>query len=154
MVSQISIFIVQSGPIKNSLVAFSTRTAAEEDEEEEDEEAEPNDEIIFFFFSFFTENLCLLVSSLLWRKHVCRGYIHPLSFCCPRKTRGILGWVLSLFLVSSSIMVGVWFSLFFFREFRLLFLLSFVLYVCVYYYVFSIITFFALDKLILFLIFR
>lgn len=31
-------FIVQSGPIKNSLVAFSTRTLAEdEDEEEEDE---------------------------------------------------------------------------------------------------------------------
>lgn len=32
--SQISIFIVQSGPIRRSLVAFSTATVAEEEEEE------------------------------------------------------------------------------------------------------------------------
>ena len=31
-------FIVQSGPIRSSLVALSTRTVAEEDEEEEEEE--------------------------------------------------------------------------------------------------------------------
>lgn len=48
IVSQISIFIVQSGPIKNSLVAFSTRTAADDDDDEDEEEVAPNDEIIFF----------------------------------------------------------------------------------------------------------
>lgn len=43
MESQISMFIVQSGLIRSSLVAFSTATVAEDDEDDDDDD----DDIIF-----------------------------------------------------------------------------------------------------------